>query len=402
LIEESIWLNLDMQTIITIKPILHRGEEQLAIFFPFNKTIDYAVRSVKGIKWTQTYKCWYLPLSKISFETIKFKLENLGTLEYSALKAYLEKRNKIVAIKKQSSPLPETMTVKKPTLEGFTISAENMLLLDQTVKTLKLKAYANNTIELYRGEILQLMRLLKDKPLASMGSNQIKSYLLWLLQERKCSESKVHTTLNSLKFCFEQVLHKPKIFITIPRPKKHLQLPKVHATEQVKKIIQSTNNEKHKTMLMLAYATGLRLQEIINLKIKDINSARMLINVIRAKGKKDRQAILSEKLLIQLRKYFKLYRPKEWLFEGQAGKQYGYRSLQLVFQQAKERNGIQIPGGIHTMRHSFATHLLENGTDLRLIQELLGHNSIKTTIRYTHVSKAQLQKIKSPLDELDL
>jgi len=391
-----------MQTIITIKPILHRGEEQLAIFFPFNKNIDYAVRSVKGVKWTQTFKCWYLPLSKESFETIKIKLKNLGTLEYSTLKTYLEKRNKIVAIKKQSSPLPETMTVKKPTLEGFTISAENMLLLDQTIKTLKLKAYANNTIELYRGEILQLMRLLKDRSFASLTPNQIKSYLLWLLQERKCSESKVHSTLNALKFCFEQVLHQPKIFITIPRPKKHLQLPKVHAAEQVKKIIQSTNNEKHKTMLMLAYATGLRLQEIINLKIKDINSARMVINVIRAKGKKDRQAILSEKLLIQLRKYFKLYRPKEWLFEGQAGKQYGYRSLQLVFQQAKERNGIQIPGGIHTMRHSFATHLLENGTDLRLIQELLGHNSIKTTIRYTHVSKAQLQKIKSPLDELDL
>ncbi len=391
-----------MQPIITIKPILHRGEEQLAIFFPFNKSIDYAVRSVKGIKWTQTYKCWYLPLCKNSFETIKFKLKNLGTLEYSALKAYLEKRNKIISIKKQSSSLPETIKIKKPTFEGFTISAENMLLLDQTIKILKLKAYANNTIELYRGEILQLMRLLKDRSLASLTSNQIKSYLLWLLQERKCSENKVHSTLNALKFCFEQVLNQPKIFITIPRPKKHLQLPKVHAAEQVKKIIQSTNNEKHKTMLMLAYATGLRLQEIINLKIKDINSARMVINVIRAKGKKDRQAILSEKLLIQLRKYFKLYRPKEWLFEGQAGSQYGYRSLQLVFQQAKERNGIQIPGGIHTMRHSFATHLLENGTDIRLIQELLGHNSIKTTIRYTHVSKAQLQKIKSPLDELDL
>src|SRR6188472_609071 len=105
-----------MQTIITIKPILHRGEEQLAIFFPFNKNIDYAVRSVKGVKWTQTFKCWYLPLSKESFETIKIKLKNLGTLEYSTLKTYLEKRNKIVAIKKQSSPLPETMTVKKPTL----------------------------------------------------------------------------------------------------------------------------------------------------------------------------------------------------------------------------------------------------------------------------------------------
>ena len=277
-----------------------------------------------------------------------------------------------------------------------------MLLLDQTIKILKLKAYANNTIELYRGEILQLMRLLKDRSLASLTPNQIKSYLLWLLQERKCSENKVHSTLNALKFCFEQVLHQPQIFITIPRPKKHLQLPKVHATEQVKKIIQSTNNEKHKTMLMLAYATGFRLQEIINLKIKDINSARMVINVIRAKGKKDRQVILSEKLLIQLRKYFKSYRPKEWLFEGQSGKQYGYRTLQEVFANAKNKAGVNIQGGIHTMRHSFATHLLENGTDLRLIQELLGHNSIKTTIRYTHVSKAMLQKVRSPLDELEL
>jgi len=128
----------------------------------------------------------------------------------------------------------------------------------------------------------------------------------------------------------------------------------------------------------------------------------MVINVIRAKGKKDRQVILSEKLLIQLRKYFKSYRPKEWLFEGQSGKQYGYRTLQEVFANAKNKAGVNIQGGIHTMRHSFATHLLENGTDLRLIQELLGHNSIKTTIRYTHVSKAMLQKVRSPLDELEL
>ena len=246
------------------------------------------------------------------------------------------------------------------------------------------------------------MRLLKDKSLANLTANQIKSYLLWLLQTRQCSESKIHSTLNALKFCFEQVLHQPKIFITIPRPKKHLQLPKVHAAEQVKRIIQSTNNEKHKTMLMLAYATGMRLQEIINLKIKDINSARMVINIIRAKGKKDRQVILSEKLLIQLRKYFTIYKPKEWLFEGKPGKQYGYRTLQDVFTNARNKSGVNIKGGIHTMRHSFATHLLENGTDIRLIQELLGHNSIKTTIRYTHVSKALIQKLKSPLDELDL
>ena len=387
---------------ITIKPIHHLGEEKLAIIFPFDKTVDHAVRSIKGIKWTQTYKCWYLPLSKASFETVSTRLKNIGELEYSVLKEYLEKRKKIVAIKSQTTAISGSIDIKPGTLAALTVSNENILLLDQTIKTLKLKAYANNTIDLYRGELLQLMRLLKDKAFATLTTNQIKSYLLWLLQERKCSESKVHTTLNALKFCFEQVLHQPKIFIEIPRPKKHLQLPKVHATEQVKKLIQSTNNEKHKTMLMLAYATGLRLQEIINLKLKDINSGRMVINVIRAKGKKDRQAILSEKLLIQLRKYFKQYRPKEFLFESGQGKKYGYRSLQMVFSRAKDKAGIKTTGGIHTMRHSFATHLLENGTDLRLIQEMLGHNSIKTTIRYTHVSKAQLEKIKSPLDNLDL
>ena len=387
---------------ITIKPIHHGGEEKLAIIFPYDKTVDYAVRSIKGIKWTQTHKCWHLPLSKESFENVWTRLKNMAELDYSALKEYLEKREMIVALKSQTTVVPKSFNIKPQTITTYTVSDENLLLLDQTIKTLRLKAYANNTIELYRGEILQLMRLLKDKSLASLTANQIKSYLLWLLQTRQCSESKVHSTLNALKFCFEQVLHQPKIFITIPRPKKHLQLPKVHAAEQVKKIIKSTNNEKHTTMLMLAYATGMRLQEIINLKIKDINSARMVINVIKAKGKKDRQVLLSEKLLIQLRKYFRIYRPKEWLFEGKPGKQYGYRTLQEVFTNAKNRSGVNIKGGIHTMRHSFATHLLENGTDIRLIQELLGHNSIKTTIRYTHVSKALIQKVRSPLDELDL
>lgn len=391
-----------MKPTINLKPLFHNGQENIAIFFLYHRSIDIAVRKIKGIKWTQTYKCWYLPLSKGNFVLLYKQLKELGTIQYDELKAYLEKRKQVMAVKAKTISNGKEIKIRKDVAESYTISNDNLKLLDQTIKTLKIKAYSTNTIELYRGELLQIMRLLKDKSLADLTTNQIKSYLLWLLQIKQSSESKVHTTLNALKFCFEQVLYKPKIFIEIPRPKKHWQLPKVHATEQVKRIIQSTNNEKHKTMLMLAYATGLRLQEIINLKIKDINSARMVINVIRGKGKKDRQVVLSEKLLTQLRKYFKLYRPKDWLFEGQTGQQYGYRSLQLVFQQAKEKSGSKIKGGIHTMRHSFATHLLENGTDLRLIQELLGHNSIKTTIRYTHVSKAQIQKIKSPLDELDL
>lgn len=395
-------LNFNVQRTITIKPIHHRGEEKLAIYFTFDKLIDTAARSIKGIKWSQTHRCWYLPLSKECFQRAYDKLKHFGGIDYAELKEYLETRKKVSVIKAQTQEVVKEIKVGPREISTFAVSPANLGLLDQTIKTLKLKAYANNTIELYRGELLQVMRLLKEKSLSDLTTNQIKSYLLWLLQVRKCSESKVHTTLNALKFCFEQVLYKPKIFIEIPRPKKHLQLPKVYAIEQVKKIIQATLNEKHKTMLMLAYATGLRLQEIINLKIKDINSARMVINVIRGKGKKDRQVILSEKLLSQLRKYFKQYRPKEWLFEGVPGRQYGYRTLQEVFSNAKDKAGVIVKGGIHTMRHSFATHLMENGTDLRLIQELLGHNSIKTTIRYTHVSKAQIQKVKSPLDDLEL
>ncbi len=127
----------------------------------------------------------------------------------------------------------------------------------------------------------------------------------------------------------------------------------------------------------------------------------MVIEVRRGKGKKDREVVLSEKLLLQLRRYFKLYRPKAWLFEANAGHQYGYRSLQMAFSRSRHKAGVKVKGGIHTLRHSFATHLLEDGTDLRLIQELPGHNSIETTVRYTHVSRAQIERIKSPLDNLN-
>ena len=384
---------------IQLKPFYHRNSEQIGIVYKINKDIDYIVRRIKDIRWSQTHKCWYVALTKDNFKTLLNVLQPLADLNIDELKDYLQKRKSVVTIKKESGQQP---VVSKKTLTHYLLSDENLKELDLFMKTLQLKAYSTNTIRLYKDEVVFLMRLLGQRSIKELKAEHIKSYLLWLLQVQKHSEAKVHSALNALKFYFEQVLHQPKIFFEIPRPKKPFQLPKVHATEQVKRMIQSTTNEKHKSMLMVAYASGLRLQEIINLKIKDINSARMVIDVRRGKGKKDRQVVLSEKLLQQLRAYFKLYKPQVWLFEGRPGTQYGYRSLQLVFAQAKKRAGVTTPGGIHTLRHSYATHLLENGTDLRLIQELLGHNSIKTTVRYTHVSKAELGKVKSPLDNLEI
>ena len=174
------------------------------------------------------------------------------------------------------------------------------------------------------------------------------------------------------------------------------------ATEEVASLIGEVGNVKHRAMLMAGYSAGLRVSEIVNLKIRDIDSKRMIIHIHGAKGKKDRLVPLSQKLLVVLREYVGQYKPKVYLFEGQGGAAYSTRSVQLVLAAAKRKAGITKQGSVHSLRHSYATHLMESGTDIRFIQELLGHNSITTTMRYTHVSKKDIGKIESPLDKLNL
>jgi integrase/recombinase XerD len=175
-------------------------------------------------------------------------------------------------------------------------------------------------------------------------------------------------------------------------------LPNVLSKEEVLKIIDSTENIKHKTLLALIYSAGLRISEALSMKPKDIDSVRMLIHVKNAKGKKDRYTLLSEKVLTLLREYYLVYKPKEFLFEGQFGGMYSSRSAQIILKHAAKKALIKKTITLHTLRHSFATHLLESGTDLRYIQELLGHSSPKTTMIYTHVSNNSLKKIKNPFD----
>lgn len=206
--------------------------------------------------------------------------------------------------------------------------------------------------------------------------------------------------MSAIKFFYESVLKREKENYDLPRAQKPQQLPTVFAESEILRIIKATDNLKHKTILCLAYAGGLRISEIANLKINDVDSKRMLITLRQAKGKKDRQVMLAEKLLVMLRSYFKEYKPKIYLFEGYGGEQYSVRSISKVMQQCKEKAGVNKKGNIHALRHSFATHLLEGGTDLFSIKELLGHNSLRTTLQYTHVSKKHLSKIQSPFDKL--
>ncbi len=226
------------------------------------------------------------------------------------------------------------------------------------------------------------------------------NFLFAYRNSAKWSASVQNQLVNAIKFFFEQLLKWPKEFYDLPRAQKPQQLPAVFAEEEVKRLILATENLKHRSMLCLAYAGGLRVSEIVNVKLADIDSKRMPITLRQAKGMKDRQVMLSEKLLLLLRDYFKEYKPALWLFEGQSGDQYSTRSVQEVIQQAKKKAGIKKKGSIHALRHSFATHLLEGGTDISSIKELLGHSSIRTTMIYTHVSKKVLSKIQSPLDKL--
>jgi site-specific recombinase XerD len=242
----------------------------------------------------------------------------------------------------------------------------------------------------------------KDVLPSAITERQIKEYLLYLIQEKGVSVSTQNQVINAIKAYYEKVAKQDRKTYYITRPKKPNQLPNVLSEQEVISILNAVKNVKHKAILMLVYSAGLRLGEVVNLQIKDVDSDRMQLFVKAGKGKKDRYTLLSQKALLVLRAYYKQYQPTLWLFEGQDGGQYSKRSVQNVFKHAVEKANITKRPTLHTLRHSFATHLLEKGVSLRYIQQLLGHASSKTTEIYTHITKVGMDKIDSPLDGLDI
>jgi site-specific recombinase XerD len=266
---------------------------------------------------------------------------------------------------------------------------------------LQLKGYSISTQRTYKNEFAVFLKHLKAVWAQDMGENRIRAYLQYCYVSLKLSEACIHSRINALKFYYEQVLGREKFFIDIPRPKKPLQLPKVISEEKILEGLLKIQNVKHRTLLMTAYSAGLRVSEVVKLKITDINADRMQIFISRAKGKKDRMATLSGYTLQMLHEYIAAYKPMHWIFEGQPKTDHiSKRTAQDIFKQAYRDLGLPPSMSFHSLRHSYATHLLENGTDIRFIQELLGHNDIKTTLRYTHVSMKEMQKIESPLDKI--
>jgi len=265
------------------------------------------------------------------------------------------------------------------------------------LQKLELKKYSNSTIRTYVTAFEKFVNHYKENDLRQLNENHIRDYLSTLVK-KGFSNSAINQAINAIKFYYELVLDMPNRFYDIERPIKEHKLPKVLSKEEVLMIIAHTNNIKHKCIVSLLYSAGLRRGELIRLKITDIDSKRMLIRVQDAKGNKDRYTLLSCRVLEELRSYYKTWRPKLYLFEGPGGMEYSARSIANIIKNAAEKAGIRKIVTPHMLRHSFATHLLENGTDLRNIQALLGHNSIKTTEIYTHVAASSFNKIKNLLD----
>ena len=401
-----------MQTVV-LKPLHHRGQECIGIYFEKSTVLQSLIQKNVNGKWSKTNSCWYVPLSKDNYESLAKVLKNKAVLKTDELKKYLlekKKGNLFLAITnkplitnsiqknpvKKMVPLQQTKVVNQ-------ISSENKEALQKFKQQLILKSYSPSTIRTYTNEFVQFLNTIKEKPANEFTTARIKDYMQYCSDKLKLSENTLHSKINALKFYYEQVLHHEKFFWEIPRPKKPLLLPKLLNEIEISKLFNALANKKHKAMLFTAYSAGLRVSEVANLKIADIDSQRMQIFIERAKGKKDRYVNLSPLLLDILRKYLLEYKPRpvKYLFESEQTKEaYPTRTVQQVFYNAKNKAGIKKEVGIHSLRHSFATHLLDKGTDIKYIKELLGHFNIKTTERYLHVSKKQLINIVSPFDDL--
>jgi site-specific recombinase XerD len=235
-----------------------------------------------------------------------------------------------------------------------------------------------------------------------LGDPEIRKYLHHLIQEKKACQSSISQAYSALKFFYETTLKRDWNGFRIPRVKMGKKLPVVLSREEIQAIFSATENLKHRALLMTIYSAGLRVSEVVHLKVSDLDSQRMVMRVQQGKGQKDRYTILSQRTLEVLRDYWREYRPQDWLFPGNpATEPLSVSAVQRVFGKVLLRAGIKKPASVHTLRHSFATHLLEDGTDLYHIQRLLGHTSPKTTTVYLHLSRRDLRSVTSPLDLME-
>ena len=366
---------------IDLIPELHNGMPVILFKCDYHPELHLLFKTIPGVKWSNTKKSWYQSAEEFNLQRIFAIISPKAFLNYTKLK-----------IKTEVS-LEKTPEINKPRVSevpgGY-------------LEKLQQKRYSDNTIRNYMAYMRKFTDDFQGRDLGGLTQLDINTYILDLIKNKHLSPAAQNLLINAIKFYYEQVLGRHKQQFDLDRPRRERKLPKVLSKQEVAAMIKATGNLKHKSILSLLYSCGLRRSEAINLKPGDIESKRMVVKVRCAKGKKDRYVPLSTGVLDLLREYYKTETPKNWLFEGINGSQYSETSILNLVKNAARKAGIKRNVHPHILRHCYATHHLEQGTDLRYIQAWLGHESSKTTEIYTHVSQNNFNKFKNPIDDMDL
>lgn len=370
---------------LTLRHLIIDEEKKIGLQFYPDKVIQALVKGLPDVKWSAKDQMVIVPNNKANLTTIFNVFKGVCWVD---CKYFFANR----PLHKGALSLNIDHFRNRPLKQGWRYCPESYY------EKLELKKYAYNTAKVYISHFEKFINHFNNhKSLQAIDERSIRDYLKILVKENR-SSSYLNLSINAIKFYYEIVENMPQRFYEIERPHKTEKLPEVLSKQQVTAILNQTRNIKHRCLLGLMYSSGLRISELLNLKPTDILSDRMAVLVRDGKGGKDRLTILGKTMLSDLRLYFKEYRPKEYLFEGPTGNKYSSTSVSKLLKQASKDAGLQQRVYPHMLRHSFATHLLENGTDLRYIQTLLGHRSSKTTEIYTHVAINVLTSIKNLLD----
>lgn len=381
---------------VTLEALDHSGQRRLALRFPYDTGLIAIAKGI-GAQWSKNHKCWHVENGSASMKAIFAAFKGRAWVDASSIFNLAEH-----ATKKSATVPDKAVESKAPAPANAPLNTAQEEALRQMRQKLEIARYSPRTIDAYLNATKHLFLHFPAKHPNDIRTEDIEAYQHHMATVRRMSNSHLNQVVNAVRYYYMNVTGDAKRVTFIERPRTETKLPLVLSKVEVAALLRAPDNLKHRTMLSLTYSAGLRISEVLALRPSDLLFDQGLIRVRQAKGNKDRTTLLGHSIASMLRTYMNAYPTSDFLFAGQDGGMYSARSLQQVMKAALFKAGIQKPATVHTLRHSFATHLLEQGTDLRYIQALLGHASSKTTEIYTHVSASHLKGIVNPLDALDL
>jgi len=384
---------------VIVERVIHDGESRVALRFPYDTELISVVKGFPGARWSNQMKCWHIADSADVITLLLKAFYKKAYIDYSGLRPNLAEKIRARRVEQQKKEQEKHRGTSDISLAALGEKGEAEIAKFR--RWMESHRYPDTTVKTYTGMVTTFLRFLRPKEASECTSDDLVKLVDEYILPAGLSYSYQNQMVSAVKKFYGTMYRSVIDPGEFTRPRPQHRLPNVLSKEEVKRILDAPVNEKHRVMLSLIYACGLRRSELIELVSGDLERDRKLLRIRQSKGFKDRLVPLSEKVIQLIDLYIAHYKPERYLFEGQyRGIRYSASSLDKVFKEAYKRAGLKGEVTLHGLRHSYATHLLESGTDLRYIQELLGHKSSRTTEIYTHVTTQSIQKIRSPFDDL--